>query len=73
MEKIKVIWKDTADVACEKEFDGLGPAMDWAKILDKFVTISGPGLEVIGKFGVDSVENGLLPNGTAYTWMKRRK
>lgn len=26
----------------------------------------------IGKSGVDSVEDGVLPDGTAYTWKKRR-
>ena len=69
-EKMKVIWKDSDGVVCEKEFDDLAPAMDWAKELDKFVTIAGNGMEVVGKFGVDSVKDGKCPDGVAYDWNK---
>ena len=69
----KVIWKDTDNKQFVREFDNLGPAMDWAKTLSYFVTIKGDEYELVGKFGVDSVEDGLLPDGTAYTWLKRRK
>jgi hypothetical protein len=72
MKKIKVIWKDVGGVANEKEFEGLTPAMDWAKTLDKFVTITGGEFEIVGKFGVDSVVDGKCPDGVDYTWMKRR-
>jgi hypothetical protein len=54
----------------EKEFATLDLAMDYAKTLDVFVVIKGNGLEVAGKFGVDSVENGKTPDGIAYTWNK---
>jgi hypothetical protein len=71
MKKIyNVIWKDTNNVVCDKEFDGLTPAMNWAKTLDYFVTIRGGEFEVVGKFGVDSVEDGKCPDGVAYDWNK---
>jgi hypothetical protein len=55
----------------EKEFISLDMAMDYAKTLDMFVVIKGDdGLEIAGKFGVDSVENGVTPDGIAYTWNK---
>lgn len=71
-EKIKVIWKDTSGVASEKEFDSLTPAMDWAKTLDAFVTIKSNAYEIVGRFGVDSIKDGVCPDGVDYTWMKRR-
>jgi hypothetical protein len=67
----KVIWKET-DKECERDFDSLAPAMDWAKVLAKFVTISGNGMEVVGKFGADSIVDGKCPDGVDYTWKKRR-
>lgn len=68
----KVIWKDTDDKEFVREFDNLGPAMDWAKTLSYFVTIKGEKYEMVGKFGVDKIEDGILPDGSAYTWKKRR-
>lgn len=60
-------------VGCvEREFAGLGPAMDWAKTLEQFVTITGNGFEIVGKFGVDSVKDGVCPDGVEYSWKKRR-
>ena len=44
--------------------------MAFAKTVGMFVTISGPDFEVCGVFGVDSVEDGLCPDGVAYTWNK---
>jgi hypothetical protein len=54
----------------ENEFANLDLAMDYAKQLNEFVTIKGNGLEVVGRFGVDSVENGVCPDGIAYDWNK---
>jgi len=48
----------------------LESAMQLAKELNVFVTISGPGFEVCGIFGVDSVKNGLCPDGVVYDWNK---
>jgi hypothetical protein len=63
----KVVCKDH-----EAEFDSLDLAMAHAKELNVCVTIIGNGMELIGVFGADSIENGLCPDGIAYDWKKRR-
>ena len=50
----------------------LDEAMHTAKIMNEFVTITGPDFEVCGKFGVDAVESATLPDGNDYTWTMRR-
>lgn len=58
----------------EKEFNSLDEAMEYAKSISVFVVIKGSdGLEIAGKFGVDSVENGVTPDGIAYTWDKSNR
>jgi len=54
----------------EQEFDDLDRAMDQAKALNEFVTITGNGFEIVGRFGVDSVRDGKCPDGVAYDWNK---
>jgi hypothetical protein len=54
----------------EKQFDTLDDALVYAKELGTFVTIKGKDIEVCGKFGVDSVKNGMCPDGIAYDWNK---
>ena len=54
----------------EKEFATLDLAMAHAKALNVFVTIKGAMFEVCGVFGVDSVKNGVCPDGVAYDWNK---
>jgi hypothetical protein len=54
----------------EKEFANLELAMAHARLLDQFVTIVGPDFEVCGRFGVDTVANGMCPDGVAYDWNK---
>ena len=44
--------------------------MAHAKQLDKFVTIVGPNFEVCGRFGVDSIQDGVCRDGVAYDWNK---
>jgi hypothetical protein len=48
----------------------LDEAMRYAKKTNKFVTITGPNIEVCGRFGVDEVKNGKCPDGVAYDWNK---
>ena len=48
----------------------LDQAMAFAKIVGAFVTIKGPDFEVCGLFGVDTVQDGLCPDGVAYDWNK---
>jgi hypothetical protein len=55
-----------------REFETLALAMDWAKELGEFVTITVNGMELVGKFGADSIVDGLCPDGTKYSWYKRR-
>lgn len=52
------------------EFADLAGAMDYAKSLNEFVTITGDGFEVCGMFGVDSVKDGKTPDGATYDWNK---
>jgi hypothetical protein len=54
----------------ELQFADLTSAMEHAKSLNEFVTIAGPDFEVCGRFGVDSVRDGLCPDGVAYDWDK---
>jgi hypothetical protein len=54
----------------ETEFPSLDLAMIFAKELNAFVTIRGGEFEIVGKFGVDSVEDGKCPDGVAYDWNK---
>ena len=44
--------------------------MAHAKLLNRFVTISGDGFEIVGIFGVDSIRDGVCPDGVAYDWNK---
>lgn len=54
----------------EVDFASLDEAMNYAKTLDKFVTIKGGTFEVVGRFGVDSIKNGVCPDGVKYDWNK---
>lgn len=62
---IKVISKTE-----EVEFDTLDLAMIYAMKLGVFVTIKGNDFEVVGMFGVDTIKNGVCPDGVAYDWNK---
>jgi hypothetical protein len=48
----------------------LAEAMNVAKSMNEFVTITGTDFEVCGMFGVDSVKDGKCPDGVAYDWNK---
>jgi hypothetical protein len=48
----------------------LAEAMNVAKSMNEFVSIVGPDFEVCGIFGVDSVKDGVCPDGVAYDWNK---
>jgi hypothetical protein len=51
-------------------FETLDSAMQAAKAVGFFVTIQGPDFEACGKFGVDTVKDGLCPDGVTYDWNK---
>lgn len=61
----KVVCKDY-----EAEFANLDLAMAHAKELNVCVTIIGGGMEIVGKFGVDSIVDGKCPDGITYDWNK---
>ena len=69
----KVVWKGAGEVNCTKDCGDLNAAMAWAKELNKTVVIEGNGMEIVGMFGVDSIKDGMRPDGTLYDWKKRRK
>ena len=52
------------------EVTSLDDAMQWAKKMNEFVTITGPDFEIVGMFGVDSIKDGKCPDGVAYDWNK---
>ena len=54
----------------EYEVLSLDEAMKYAKIMNEFVTITGPDFEIVGMFGVDSIKDGKCPDGVAYDWNK---
>ena len=45
-------------------------AMEMAKLVDEFVTITDGATEIVGMFGVDSISDGKCPDGVAYDWNK---
>ena len=48
----------------------LDEAMHTAKAMNEFVTIKSADFEMVGMFGVDTVKDGLCPDGIAYDWNK---
>jgi hypothetical protein len=60
------------DVELEN-FITLNEAMAFAKTVDAFIKITGEDFEVVGMFGVDSIKNGLCPDGVAYDWNKANR
>ena len=55
------------------KFADLSSAMEAAKLVDEFVTIKGTDFEVCGMFGVDSIKDGLCPDGVEYDWNKKNR
>jgi hypothetical protein len=51
----------------------LDEAMKVAKVMDEFVTITGPDFEIVGRFGVDAVKDGVCPDGVKYDWNKANR
>ena len=51
----------------------LDDAMKSAKEMNELVTIKGDATEIVGLFGVDFVVEGKCPDGSDYTWKKRRR
>jgi len=69
----KVEWKDALGIECEEDVVSLDTAMARGKEINAFVTITGNGMEIVGRFGVDTVANGLCPDGVKYDWNKANR
>lgn len=69
----KVKWSGPSGVEKNLYFPDLGAAMEFSKSLGVFVTITNGKFEAVGKFGADTVDRGQLPDGTDYSWYKRRQ
>lgn len=67
-----VEWNNANEVYSQDCKD-LDEALAVSKNLGCFVTIRGNGNELVGKFGVDSVKDGICPDGVDYNWKKRRR
>jgi hypothetical protein len=50
----------------------LDEAMRTAKAMNEFVSIKSKDFELVGMFGADTIEEGVLPDGFTYDWKKRR-
>ncbi len=61
----KVILKEV-----EVIFADLAQAMSYAKTLNEFVVITDGVFEIVGRFGVDSIKDGVCPDGVKYDWNK---
>ena len=70
-ELLKTMYKVISKVGLPlNEYATLNEAMAFAKTVGMFVTIKGKDFEVCGMFGVDSVKDGVCPDGVAYDWNK---
>jgi hypothetical protein len=52
------------------QVDSLSEALNQARLMNEFVTIQGTDFELCGIFGVDSIRDGLCPDGVKYDWNK---
>lgn len=55
-----------------QQFQTLTLALAFATECGVFVKIVGEGVEIVGVFGVSSIKDGKCPDGSEYTWKKRR-
>lgn len=72
----KVYWTAPNGAACSKDYLDMVEALTEANHLRTvgraYVTMVSENPNQVGAMGVDSVEDGKLPNGDAYTWKMRR-
>ena len=69
-DSIIVVMYKVIEKQSSTEFANLDLALAFAKELNVFVTIQGGEFEIVGVFGVDSVKDGLCPDGVKYDWNK---
>lgn len=69
----QVRWKDKFGFERVHNCLTLADAIDYNRNLNKpGTTIVGNGMEIVGTMGVDSIKDGLCPDGVEYSWRKRR-
>ena len=72
----KVYWTAPDGAACSKDYLDMVEALTEANHLRTigraYVVMASENPNQVGQMGVDSVENGHLPNGDLYTWKMRR-
>jgi hypothetical protein len=69
----KVKWKDAMGDGCVEDCQSLDLALVFAKDLGIPVVIDGGGMEIVGVFGVDSIKDGVCPDGVKYDWNKANR
>lgn len=74
--EFKVYWTDKNKSVNAKSFVALNEALSYTQHLrseyNSFITLVSEITDNVGLSGVDSVTDGKLPDGTEYTWKKRR-
>jgi hypothetical protein len=72
----KVYWTDAFGTVFGHEIPDMTVALKTTQALrnegHRFVSMVSENPDSVGRAGVDSVENGMLPNGDGYSWKKRR-
>ena len=72
----RVYWTAPDGQACSQDYVEMVEALNQTNHLRTigraYVTMVSENPNQVGKMGVDSVEDGKLPNGEAYTWRMRR-
>jgi hypothetical protein len=69
----EVRWKDKFGFDRIHNCMTLSDALEYNKTVNRPGTlIIGEGIEIVGSMGVDSIQDGLCPDGIEYSWRKRR-
>ena len=66
------MWEIKLDGIVKGKFDTLNDAILRAQYFEEFVIITDGTTEIVGKFGVDEIQNKVLPDGSSYEWTMRR-
>jgi hypothetical protein len=72
----KVFWSDEKDSPHVASYDAIGLALTRTESLRKegmsYVVMAAQDIHQVGKMGVTEVKDGKLPDGSEYSWKKRR-